>query len=157
MSLISSGKPFAALCALGVVLAAGPAAAALYKWTDASGRVVYSDQPPPGETKVETLKAPPPAANPNATKEMANKDLEFKQRQVERIDAEKLAATERQSAKQKADNCALVQGQLKQLGEENVILVKVKENGERAEMNAAERRAERDRLAKWFKDSKCPG
>jgi len=157
MSLISGVKPFAALCALGVVLAAGPAAAALYKWTDASGRVIYSDQPPPGDAKVETLKAPPPAANPNATKEMANKDLEFKQRQVERIDAEKLAATERQSAKQKAENCTLVQGQLKQLGEENVILVRVKENGERAEMNAAERRAERDRLAKWFKDNKCPG
>jgi len=51
MSLISSGKPFAALCALGVVLAAGPAAAALYKWTDASGRVVYSDQPPPPSVK----------------------------------------------------------------------------------------------------------
>jgi len=157
MSLITSGRSFAVLCAAGAVLAAAPAAAALYKWTDASGRVVYSDQPPPGETKVETLKAPPPAANPNATKEMANKDLEFKQRQVERIDAEKLAATERQSAKQKADSCALVQGQLKQLGEENVVLVKVKENGERAEMNAAERRAERDRLAKWFKDNKCPG
>jgi len=157
MSIVSGRKAFAALCAVAVGLAAGPAAAALYKWTDASGRIVYSDQPPPGNAKVETLKGPPPVANPNATKEMAGKDLEFKQRQVERIDAEKLANAERQTAKEKADSCALIQGQLKQLGEENVVLVRVKENGERAEMSAADRRAERDRLAKWFKDNKCAG
>ena len=35
-----------------------PAAAALYKWTDANGRVVYSDQPPTPSVKAETLNAP---------------------------------------------------------------------------------------------------
>ena len=59
-------KSRAMLCAAIAVLAAGlacaPVFAALYKWTDASGRVIYSDQPPPGDAKVETLKAPPPAA-----------------------------------------------------------------------------------------------
>ena len=29
--------------------------AALYKWIDANGRVVYSDQPPPGNVKAEIV------------------------------------------------------------------------------------------------------
>jgi len=151
------GVPAAAICALALVLTAGPAAAALYKWTDASGRVVYSDQPPTGNLKVETLKGPPPPANPAAVKELANKELEFKQRQLDKIDAQKLAESERLSAKEKQENCALVQGQLKQLGEENLVLWRTNATGERVEMTNAERRAERDRLAKWFKDSKCQG
>ena len=69
---------------VGVLVAAffpaATGAAALYKWTDASGRIVYSDQPPPGNVKSEILKGPPPPANPNAVKDLANKELEYKQR-----------------------------------------------------------------------------
>ncbi len=43
---------------------AGSAPAALYKWTDAQGRIVYSDQPPMGNVKSEQLRGPPPPANP---------------------------------------------------------------------------------------------
>jgi uncharacterized protein DUF4124 len=135
---------------------AGQAAAGLYKWTDANGRVVYSDQPPPGNVKVETLQGPPPA-NPNAVKELANKEMEFKQRQLDKIDAAKLADNERTTAKERAENCSIVQGQLKQLGEDNVVLWRVTPAGERVAMDDAARRTERDRLAKWFKDSKCQG
>jgi len=78
----------AAICALALALCAAPATAALYKWTDASGRVVYSDQPPPGNVKVETLQGPPPVANPNAVKDLANKEMEFKQRQLEKIETD---------------------------------------------------------------------
>jgi|KBSMisStaDraftv2_1062788.scaffolds.fasta_scaffold13515_4 hypothetical protein len=147
----------AAICALALALCAAPATAALYKWTDASGRVVYSDQPPPGNVKVETLQGPPPVANPNAVKDLANKEMEFKQRQLEKIDAQKLADTERQTAKERAENCALVQANLRQLGEEGITLYRVGANGERVAMDEASRRAERDKLAKWFKDSKCQG
>jgi hypothetical protein len=148
--------PHAMICVLALALMASPAAAALYKWTDATGRVVYSDQPPPGNVKVETLQGPPPA-NPSAVKDLANKELEFKQRQLDRVDAQKLADNERASAKERAENCALVQANLKQLGEEGVALWRVGPNGERVAMDDTARRAERDRLAKWFKDSKCPG
>ena len=43
--------------ALALCLAASPivASAALYKWTDANGRVVYSDQPPIGDIKTEII------------------------------------------------------------------------------------------------------
>ena len=151
------GVPAAAICVVALALIAAPAAAALYKWTDATGRVVYSDQPPPGNVKVETLQGPPPPANPQATKELANKELEFKQRQLDKADAQKVAETERLSAKEKQENCTLVQGQLTQLGSENLVLWRVNAAGERVEMTNAERRAERDRLAKWFKDNKGQG
>ena len=59
-----------------------PVAAALYKWTDANGRVVYSDQPPPGNVKVDTLAGPPPPANPNAVKELASKEADAKKQQA---------------------------------------------------------------------------
>jgi hypothetical protein len=157
MTCAYRGVRAAAFCALALVATAGPAMAALYKWTDANGRVVYSDQPPPGNQKVETLQGPPPVANPSAVKELANKELEFKQRQLDKLEGEKLAAGKDVAAKEKQENCALVQGQLKQLGEENLVLWRVNAAGERVEMSNADRRAERDRLAKWFRDSKCPG
>jgi Domain of unknown function (DUF4124) len=157
MTIGSRAVSTAAICALALVLAAGTAAAALYKWTDASGRVVYSDQPPPGNVKVETLSGPPPPANPTAAKDLANKELEFKQRQLEKVDAQKLADNERAATKERQENCAQVQGQLKQLANDNVVLWRANAAGERVEMTGADRRAERDRLAKWFKDSKCQG
>ena len=90
-------------------------------------------------------------------KELANKELEFKQRQLDKVEGQKLAQGKDVAAKEKQENCALVQGQLKQLGEENLVLWRVNAAGERVEMSNADRRAERDRLAKWFRDSKCPG
>ena len=65
--------PAVLLAALIVALVVAPAFGALYKWTDASGVVVYSDQPPPGNSKFETIAGPPPPANPTAVKEMVNK------------------------------------------------------------------------------------
>jgi hypothetical protein len=50
-----------------------------------------------------------------------------------------------------------VQGNLKQLGDDGITLWRVGANGERVAMDDAARRAERDRLAKWFKDNKCQG
>jgi len=158
MNRVYRGVGVAAICALALVLTAGSAAAAaLYKWTDANGRVVYSDQPPAGNVKVETLHGPPPPANPTAVKELANKELEFKQRQLDKADAQKTADNDALAAKQKQENCTQVQGQLKQLGEENLVLWRVNPAGERVEMTNADRRAERDRLAKWFRDNKCQG
>ena len=74
----------AALFALAAALSL-PAMAALYKWTDANGRVVYSDQPPPGGVKSEVVGPAPPPANPNAVKEMASQDQEMRKRQLDRL------------------------------------------------------------------------
>src|SRR5690242_21964270 len=85
--------PRASLCAFAVLLlaagyAAG-AAAALYKWTDAQGRIVYSDQPPQANVKTELLRRAPPPANPNAATDLAQRLADCRQRQA---DAQKAAA-----------------------------------------------------------------
>ena len=144
-----------ALCAAALLCAAGSAGAALYKWTDPSGRVVYSDQPPPGNVKVEQINAPPPPANPNAAKELASKEMEYKQRQLDSVDAEKKAEKSQVAAKNLAESCAQVKGSLQQLGSDQLVLYRVNEKGERVVMDDTARRAERDKLVKWMKDNKC--
>src|SRR5438067_10867100 len=85
------------------LIPAATGAAALYKWTDASGRIVYSDQPPPGNVKSEILKGPPPPANPNAVKDLANKELEYKQRQLDKAEANAKAEKDTAAAKARTD------------------------------------------------------
>lgn len=144
-------------CVAALLLAvAGPAGAALYKWTDPSGRVVYSDQPPSGNVKVETLNAPPPPANPNAAKELANKEMEYKKRQVDSLEAAKKAENERMAARDLATNCAQLKDSLQQLAASEVQLWRTNEKGERVAMDDSARRAERDRIVKWMRDNKCP-
>ncbi|HUR41568.1 MAG TPA: DUF4124 domain-containing protein [Verrucomicrobiae bacterium] len=50
------------------------ALAQVYRWTDAQGRIHYSQVPPPGGT-AQTL-APPPAAGPAPNQESLNKSLQ---------------------------------------------------------------------------------
>jgi hypothetical protein len=132
------------------------AAATLYKWTDASGRVVYSDQPPPANVKSEVLKGPPPPANPNAAKDLANKELEYKQRQLEKTEASAKADKDAAAAKQIADNCIQVRGEMQQLAQGDLTFYRINEKGERVVMDDAARRAERERLGKWMREN-CSG
>jgi hypothetical protein len=150
-------SPMLPLCCVAALLlaVAGPADAALYKWTDPSGRIVYSDQPPPGNVKVETLRPPPPPANPNAAKEFANKELEYKQRQLETLEAGKKAEKERVETKELAENCTQLKRSLQQIGSD-LPLHQLNEKGEQITMDDAARRAERDRIVKWLRDNKCP-
>src|SRR5512146_2750516 len=95
------------LTALAVALAAGiygaAASAALYKWTDANGRVVYSDQPPMNAAKAEQLRGAPPPANPNAAKELAQREADFKKRQADAAKAEEKAGKDRDTAETRDD------------------------------------------------------
>ena len=128
---------------LGCVLAAAlPATAAMYKWTDANGRVVYSDQPPPGSVKSEVVGAPPPPANPNAVKDMANQDGEFKKRQLDRVEAEKKAEKDKALATRRQDLCLVVKGKIKDLNAGQLALYKYNDKGERVAMDDAEKRKE---------------
>ena len=133
----------------------GAGSATLYKWTDASGRVVYSDQPPPANVKSEILKGPPPPANPNAAKDLANKELEYKQRQLEKAEASAKADKDAAAAKQRADDCTQLKGDMQTLASD-LPLYRVNEKGERVAMDDAARRAERERLGKWMREH-CAG
>ena len=140
--------------AAALFLAAPPAVAALYKWTDANGRVIYSDQPPNGNFKVEAINAPPPPANPNAVKELANKEAELKQNKMLRADEEAKAAKAKVDADKQREQCARVRGQLTMMqNDQNVLLFRSNEKGEPVYMDDAARRKERDQLESWLREN----
>ena len=145
----------AAAFALGSASLPESASAALYKWTDANGRIVYSDQPPLGDIKIETLQGPPPVANPNAVKEMAAKELELKKRQTEIVEKDKKADSQRAELAKKTDQCARMQAQIRQLAAEQISLVRVNEKGEQVYVDDATRRKERSDLELRVK-ANCP-
>lgn len=141
-----------ALATLGAL--AAPAEAALWKWTDANGHVVYSDIPPSGDVKAERVNGPSAPVNPNAAKDMANKEAEFKKRQLQRTEDAAKADKASAEAARRQENCGQARGQIKALGMDDVQHVRVNERGERVVMDAATRKAEIDRL-QAFVHSQC--
>lgn len=144
-----------AFALLGGVALSGVASAALYKWVDANGRVVYSDQPPSGNVKAEIVQGAPPPANPNAVKDMAAKEAEFKKRQIDAADNAKKADAQRADLTKKTEQCTRTQTQIKQLAAEQIGLVRYNEKGEIVYVDDATRRKEREQLELWFK-ANCP-
>ena len=121
-----------------LVLAAGTlftmsAAAETYKWTDAEGKVHYSDQPPPSNAKDPTTvtprkktsrSAPPPEDEtkpadakpaPAAAKTAQELDAEFRQRKVETAEKEAAQKKLAQEAESKKKNCAQAQANVARL------------------------------------------
>jgi hypothetical protein len=145
--------------ALAVALLAGTygaaAGAALYKWTDANGRVVYSDQPPLDAAKAQQLRGAPPPANPNAAKELAQREAEFKKRQADAAKAEEKAGKDRVGAEKHDEACAQAKGQLRQLGESQLAIYRYNEKGEREVMDDDARAREAAKINAWLRDNKC--
>jgi Skp family chaperone for outer membrane proteins len=159
-SLIAAVAPSALGVALtlaaaaALALVAWPANAALYKWVDANGRVIYSDQPPNGNFKVEAINAPPPPANPNAAKELAGKEAELQQKKVLRADEETKAAKTKADNEKKREQCARVRGQIAMMqSDQNVVLFRSNEKGEPVYMDDAARRKERGDLEAWVREN----
>ncbi|HET8876364.1 MAG TPA: DUF4124 domain-containing protein [Casimicrobiaceae bacterium] len=141
-----------------LLLAAGHSAsgaAALYKWTDAQGRIVYSDQPPQANVKTEQLRGAPPPANPNAAKELAQREADFRKRQADAEKAAAKAGKESASSADHAESCAQAKGQLKQLAESQLAIYRYNEKGEREVMDEDARGRERAKLNAWIRDNKC--
>ncbi len=144
-----------AACLLAVTLPSS-AVAALYKWTDAQGRTVYSDQPPSTSVKSEQLRAPPPPANPNAAKELAQREAEYRKRQTEQTEAAAKSEKERADVAKRTEACAQAKGQLKQLGESQLAIYRYNEKGEREVMDDDARGRERAKINAFIRDNKCP-
>lgn len=142
-------RAFAAF-GLGLALALPTAAgAALYKWTDANGRVVYSDQPPTGGVKYETVGGAPPPANANAAKDLAQQEADLKKRQAERVEAEAKAQKAQADAAKRASICSQARGRARQLAEsDQVILYRYNEQGQPVAMSPEDRRRELDEQRK---------
>lgn len=159
-SRVGSARQRSSLSALALALVvigyAAVASAALYKWTDAQGRVVYSDQPPNADVKTEQLRGAPPPANPNAAKELAQRDAEFKKRKADAEAASAKAAREQATSEQRKESCAQAKGELKQLAESQLAIYRYNEKGEREIMDEDARARERAKLNAFMRDNKCP-
>lgn len=118
--------------------------AGVTKWVDADGKVQYSDQPPPASVKsqkalnIKTSPAIPKAASSSEGKSVAEKDLEFRKRQVKAEEAAAKEAKEQDETKQAKANCEQSRRQLQSL-QEGQRISKYDEKGERVFMEDADR------------------
>jgi hypothetical protein len=114
----------------GAWLVAAPAGAETYKWTDADGKIHYSDQPPPANAKEQaTIKQHKPSApatsdSPAAgdkgaatakPKTYVEQEAEFRKRQVEAAEREAADKKKADEAAEKKQNCEQARIQLRTL------------------------------------------
>ncbi|HEX4985763.1 MAG TPA: DUF4124 domain-containing protein [Burkholderiales bacterium] len=126
-------------CAACFVCGAG---AQTYKWTDAEGKVHYSDQPPPGNAKQETTISPrrkPSASAPAASKPKTyrEQEAEFRQRQVEAAEKDAAAKKKADEAAEKKRNCEQARNQVATL-QAGGRIARTSENGEREYLSDAQ-------------------
>jgi hypothetical protein len=92
----------------------------IYKWTDGSGQVHYSDQPPSDQALV-IKRAPAPSAEAGAAqRELAEKDLAFKKRQEEAAKAKEKADADAS----KQENCELARRDLASANQSGALYTK---------------------------------
>ena len=137
--------------------AAGAAGAAVYKWTDSQGHTVYSDQPPPTSVKGEQLKAAPPPGNPNAGKELAQQEADYRKHVADDAAARASAEKARAVEADRAHACATAKANLLQLADLSTPIARYGADGNRETMSDAARAQERVRLTAFIRDNKCPG
>lgn len=113
---------------------AAPAASAqIYKWVDEAGRVHYGEKPPAG-AKSNAVK--PPSGAPVKGEDLQAKEIEFRQRQVERQMDEDRQARDAARRKAQCDNA-----KQRLVFAEQVTLYRV-DKGEKVFLSDAERQAE---------------
>ncbi|HLS55969.1 MAG TPA: DUF4124 domain-containing protein [Zeimonas sp.] len=153
-------RPLSRVLAVAGLLIALPALAGTWQWRDASGRMVYSDLPPPPDVRAsQILRAPTPAsqpasatAAPDATpasqpragasaavpRTWAEKEQESRKRAAEREEAEKQQREEREQLARTARACQDARAALRTL-ESGMRMAVLNARGEREAMDEAER------------------
>lgn len=140
-------------------------AAAQWKWRDSSGRVQYSDTPPPpnvpdkdilqrpnATTPARSGIAPTAAATPasGASAPAGEPELEAKRKKAEQDAAEKKKADDAKMAAVRAENCARAKEQMRSL-DSGMRIARTNEKGEREFLDdkarAQEAQRTRDALA----------
>jgi hypothetical protein len=136
------------------LLPAIPAGAQMYKWTDAAGKVHYSDQPPPQGAKQESTIAKPRAATAapaapadgkadgkadgaSKPRSVADQEMEFRKRRLAKAEAEAKAQKEAEQAKEKQRNCELAKQRVSML-QAGGRITRTGPNGEQIFMEDAE-------------------
>ena len=140
--------------ALALVLSSTPAAAQ-WMWKDEAGRTIASDQAPPAGTPDSRILKQPrgravatgpatPTTTPvdnGASKTLADRELDAKQRQKESAEAAKKADEEASRAKAMQENCTAVRGNLAAL-QAGGRAARFNEKGERVYIDDSERASE---------------
>lgn len=99
------------LFALAASFAALPADAEICRWKDASGRTQYSDTPPPGVKCIGTVRPLPSTAAPAgpgaaaAPKSYQEREMDFRKRRLDKLEAEQKAKQEKEQADAKKAVC----------------------------------------------------
>lgn len=138
--------------------------AEIYKWEDASGKVHYSDAPPPeaktttivrgkgkaAQTPVTQNPATPSKATP---KNLADKELEFNKRRQEAKESASKTEKEAAATKEKQENCTRARTTLRSL-QEGRRMSTTDEKGERVVIDDNIRQRETERAQKDV-DSWC--
>ncbi len=151
----STAARIAVLAAFGALVAATSAGATMYKWVDANGNTIYSDQPPPGNVKSEVIKPPPPPSNPDAVKEMVNADTEMKLREKQKIENAKQAQKKLSDAARKQELCATALAQIQTLQRDD--LYRFDANGERVYLDADARAVETEAQQRLVRENCTAG
>ena len=155
----------ALIFALGITLTAAfvPAHAQTYQWKDSSGRTVISDTPQPGAAAkaARTIGGQQPSfakeekpaeKSAEAPKTTAEKDLEFKKRQMEAKEKAEKDAKVQKAAADKVENCERARRNLAAL-ESNQPFASLNEKGERQVMDNSQREQETNRARQFLAES----
>jgi hypothetical protein len=135
-----------------VWVAAASTAAAQWAWKDESGRVVYSDRPPPASVKSDQIvRQPGRAVNETgadaradtkaAPRTWADREAEYKKRQVERAESDKKGAEEQAQLAQRRADCERARSYAATL-ESGVRVARTDAKGERSFLDDDQRAAE---------------
>ena len=147
-----------------IVLTSTSSFAALNKWVDADGKVIYSDQPPPANVEATVLRSAPgpaaPADNgdaaessaPAAPKTIAEREAELKKAQQAKKEAADRAAQEQAEAEAATMNCSALNRNLGML-QEGMRMMEVDDNGERYYLSDEQRQ---QRITKLKQDINTP-
>lgn len=157
-------RPLTRMLAVAGLLIALPALAGTWQWRDASGRMVYSDLPPPPDVRAsQILRAPGPTGAPQAASSSAapapaaalqprsaaagataaprtwvEKEQESRKRAAEREEADNKQREEREQLARTARACQDARAALRTL-ESGMRMAVLNAQGERETMDDAER------------------
>ena len=153
---------------LALGLTASLPAAAQWKWKDSTGKVQYSDRPPPGNVaerdilqspgpRAATPMAPAPASAPapaaKASGPQVDSELEARKKKEEQEQEAKRKAEEERVAKARAENCARARNYQETL-DSGIRISRLNDKGER-EIIDDQGRAEEMARAKKVIASDC--
>ena len=143
----------ALVAALACAALAAPVSAATYKWTDANGRVVYSDIPPQGNVKYETVGVAAAPANVKAVQDLAAREVALKKRQAEAADKDKKDEEKRAEVAKLTEQCDRAQANVRNLAAEQIPMMRYNEKGEAFYLDDATRRRERTEIETWMRQN----